>query len=184
MTIKQNIKTLTSELFFIPKENKELAKQVISLYTDRKIKNFATAKNLFKKLSKILKPDKLKQVELEIKNNDIQHFMYAINLIMWRKADKKEEPIARRIAETRRTRYFKGYKQFFKGPYTLNIPSVKGDFQTTNDQLMNFFSDIKGKFLERDAAVSEKAGRPDTSLDFIHLYRLWNFHDKTIKPKK
>ena len=165
-------------------------------------------------MSKVLKPDKLKQVELEIKNYDVQHFMYSIELLMWKSTDgtKFEENQAREIAEIKRTRYYKGYKQIHKGPYTLNIPSVdkrsplktkedlnlegeelleyqktraKLTFQTTNDNLMSFFSDIKGKFLEKNREVSEKGGRPDVSLEFDHLKTLWlSDRNGTIKNKR
>ena len=72
MTIKQNIKQLQSELFFILKENKALAQQVISLYKDRK--KFKTAAGYLQKLKNPkLKPDKLQQIELEIKSYDKKH---------------------------------------------------------------------------------------------------------------
>ena len=91
MSINKKVKGLTSTLFFIPKENKELAKQVIGLYEKRKIKNIATAKSLLTKLSKKLTPNKFKQVELEIKNHGLEHFFYSINFIMWRTYDSNSE---------------------------------------------------------------------------------------------
>ena len=99
MSINKEEQELTAALFFIPKENKELAKQGIGLYEKRKIKNIATAKSLPTKLSKKLTPNKFKQVELEIKNHGLEHFFYSINFIMWRTYDSKsEETQAKKIA--------------------------------------------------------------------------------------
>ena len=58
----------------------------------------------------------------------------------------------------------------------------KVSFHITNKEIMDFFSEIKGKFLERDASISLKEGRPDTSLEFSNLHMLWtSFTDKSNK---
>ena len=60
----------------------------------------------------------------------------------------------------------------------------KVSFNITNEDIMDFFTDIQGKFLERDSSISLKEGRPDTSFEFSNIQRVWTlFTDKTIKQK-
>ena len=121
MSINKKVQELTAALFFIPKENKELAKQVIALYQNRKVKKISAAKNYLTKLSKKLTPNKLKQIELEIKSYDKQTFIYDVLMVLWKKIDtnqKDEVAAAQDIAEKKKTRYFKGYKQFYAGNNT------------------------------------------------------------------
>jgi hypothetical protein len=105
MSINKKEQELTAALFFIPKENKELAKQVIALYQNRKVKNISTAKNYLTKLSKKLTPNKLKQIELEIKSYDKKTFTYDTLKVLWKKTDatqKKEVAAAQDIAEKKK----------------------------------------------------------------------------------
>ena len=122
--------------------------------------------------------------------------MYSMTIILWRTTSnqKYEEEEAEAIAKSKKTRYFKGYKQYYYGDEVLTIPS-KGralrngrepiTFKTNNKQLAEFFSKINGKFLEKEKQLSDKYGRPDTSEDFDYMYLLWsNFRQYALDLKK
>ena len=105
---------------------------------------------------------------------------------------KKRVVEAQEIARAKKTRYFKGYRQFYAGNNTLIIPSVQKSwdkqviFTTTEEELNTFFPDIQGRFLEKSKTVAEKNGRPDTSKEFEQMYEIWGFRDrdKKIEAKK
>ena len=137
-----------------------------------------------------LKPDKLQRIELEIASYNKQTFTYDILLVLWKMIDTKQPnqvEHAQEIARAKKTRYFKGYRQFYAGNNTLIIPSVQKSwdkrvfFTTTEEELNTFFPDIQGRFLEKSKTVAEKNGRPDTSKEFKEMYELWGFREREKK---
>ena len=107
--------------------------------------------------------------------------MYSITIVLWRSVSDNDEEDAKAIARAKKTRYFKGYKQYYYGDEVLTIP---GNYRT-KEQLSEFFSKIEGKFLEKDKQLSAKYGRPDTSKDFDEIYSLWtNFREYALELKR
>jgi hypothetical protein len=132
MGVQENIAKLNDLLFFITKENRKLAKEIIALYKKRKIKRIGEVEELFRRLTNNNKQARgyvLKKLEGYTKatKKEVKMFKYHTNLILFKKIDvkdKEEVEQAKAVDKAKKGKYHKGYIQYHAGDHVLDILSL------------------------------------------------------------